>query len=436
MKLKYFPTNITEKLEKSCLHHNKLIYVKDNSFFMRKLADINNPIRLNYTLKNEINYILSHNNHIVTVEGSQLNTFYLSYDSLVLINSVSLLSVPLKVILEEEYLIFLFSNNRMQIKKRILEDVGLICDERIIDIFYYEVPYFLSNKGKVYKSNPFFMTKNALCKEEIILLPQLNTKFFRKLFILKDKLVLYSNDKFYLYKKKENVYFLDYQFINNPIEIFSFKERILNIKNGLHDFTDGPIKLFECEILNFYENFFLTKNKIYFLEEFYQKLINDLISDNIYNKSYKKRTEELLTPLLEYDFPKFNSQNDINTILLQINNELYFNYQKISLELQTLTKSFDKKISSLINLEKIMKNKINEVDSFKMKLFSKQKNLLEKVLKEEKKLPVNFDNKNIKELINKIKEKLCRINEQSKREEINELKIIKNVLKRKINNEK
>ncbi|RVD91904.1 hypothetical protein TUBRATIS_16240 [Tubulinosema ratisbonensis] len=436
MKLKYFPTNITEQLEMSCLHNQRLIYIKDNTFYMRKLADINNPIKLNYNIKNEITHLLSYKNNLISIEGNKLNILHLNYDSFVLVESVNLLNVPLKVILEEEYLIFLFLNNKIQIKKRNLENVELFCKEEIIDLFFYEQPYFLSKKGNVYKCKPFFMTKSVVCKEKLILLPNLDTSFFHQLVITKEKLVLYSSHKLFLYKKKEDVYFLDYQFINNPVNLVSYKERIFNVKEGLHDFTDGPIKLLDCKILNFYKNFFLTKNKIYFLEESHSEIINNFIMDDIFVKPYKKRTEQLLLPLKNYIFPELKNDSDIKKLLLQINNELFCEYQKIYFELQSLTETFNEKIKILFQLEQIFKDKAKEVDVLTVKVINKQKILLEKIKREEKKLPVNFDDKNIRNLINKIKERVSDLNLENKREEVNELRIINSILKKKINNEK
>lgn len=437
MKLKLFPTNITEELQHASLHNNKIIYYNNKNLYFRRINDINNPIRISYIPTKPISHILSYNNNLAIVEGNELKTFLLSYDNLTLIDSVVLTGTLLKIFSVDDYLILLFKKNKLQIKKKLLEDVEVICKHEIKDIFFYDVPFLLTTAGDVYECDSFFMTKIIECKKKIILMPQRNIDCYTNILLVKNKLAVYSNDSVSVYEKKKDVFSLLYELSNYPIDLITYNDKIYSIKYGFNDLTNGPIKLLDCTIFNYLGSFFLTKNKIYHLIDAPSTIkISPCKNTDLFVKDPALRVEELLLSLKNYKFPRLKEDDDMIQALISIHNQLYFQYEIISQELKSILLSVKEKMDSLLLLEKAMKEVVNKVDNLKSTVVYKQSKLKEKVLKEERKIPNNFNTRNIQLLIDSIRSKLYKETKSDKREEINELRIINSILKRKINKEK
>ncbi|KCZ75638.1 hypothetical protein H311_03382, partial [Anncaliia algerae PRA109] len=240
-----------------------------------------------------------------------------------------------------------------------------------------------------------------------------------------------------VYEKKKDVFSLLYELSNYPIDLITYNDKIYSIKCGFNDLTNGPIKLLDCTIFNYLGSFFLTKNKIYHLIDAPSTIkISSCKNTDLFVKDPALRVEELLLSLKNYKFARLKEDDDMIQTLISIHNQLYFQYEIISQELKSILLSVKEKMDSLLLLEKAMKEVVNKVDNLKSTVVYKQSKLKEKVLKEERKIPNNFNTKNIQLLIDSIRSKLYRETKSDKREEINELRIINSILKRKINKEK
>lgn len=367
---------------------NKIFYVHRNEVFVKSVAEFNCSKKMRVSFAGEVSAVTSHRGNLVLVFGNVARTYLVGMDELTQVHEFSLPDVPVQISSSDTTLIFLYRENKIQIKDKTFHDVVVTFDPKprdfceIVCVFHANCKaYFLTTKGSVFETPSFCERRTVILCTPLKILPE-SAEVYNSIVVCGKLVFLSRRDQYAVYEKHNSILVLKYTYSGSEISLEKHNRNVFCIGNGLLRINDSPELICDGRVDRLFGNMAVFRDKVVFVENHDEDLVASSSSVVLLHESdAERRSERLLGTLLRFDLSQAvqHAPQDFEEAAKKVVGDLRMAYSDAYVELKTLEESFKEKERVLDTKYKELVRSVGEIDAQKSQIVKKQAILAKEV---------------------------------------------------------
>lgn len=363
----------------------KIFYVFGNQVRATSVVDLDKDRAVGDVFQEEISYIAAHGGNLVLLFGNTLRTYVVGVDTLTELDSAVLLDVPARVRCCGDALVFLFADNRLQVKRRVLFTVDIVADYvhggagALVDMCVAENRmYWLARDGRIFETECIGRQRVLRLGRPLLMLPSMEDAVCEHVAVAGVLVAVAGGDRCAVYRKRGRALVLKYTYAGVVYGVQSHRGSVFCEGHGLLRMDEAPEMVLEGRVERFYGDVVVFRDRIAFIEDEEQPAGECGGVALLHEQSACARAERLLAPVVEYDLESALGapESTAEDALQRVGDELAEMYNDIYVELHTLEESFREKERVLSLKYRELVRSVDEIDERKACVVRKQNDLI------------------------------------------------------------
>lgn len=363
----------------------KIFYVFGNQIHAKSIVDPDKSKAVGDVFQDEISYIAAQRGNLVLLFGNTLRTYVVGVDTLSELDSAVLHDIPTRVCCCGDALIFLFRDNRLQIKRRVLRTVDVVADSvydrvaMLVDVCSEgDKTYWLARDGRMFETECIGEHRTLRLGRPLLMLPNTEDAVCEHIAVSGALAVVAGSNCCAVYRKCGRALVLKYTYAGVVHCVQSYRRSVFCSGHGLLRMDDAPEMVLEGHVERFFGEIVVFHDRIAFIEDKEPPVCARDGVALLHEQNAWARAERLLAPVVGYDLERVLGApgSTVEDVLKRVADELAEIYNNIHVELHTLEQSFREKERVLGLKYRELVRSVDSIDERKACIVRKQNDLI------------------------------------------------------------